>query len=86
MQATPAIWQISAGPSDRSYADVFLSYGVGLIGPGDSGHWKPGEEDERFEGGFVRRFASEMHVGDIIVLRTGIDRIRAVGIVASNYQ
>ena len=31
------IWQISAGPANRSYADVFLSYGVGLIGPGDSG-------------------------------------------------
>ena len=30
MQATPAIWQISAGPSDRSYADVFFSYGVGV--------------------------------------------------------
>jgi len=81
-----AIWQISSGPADRSYADLFLTYGVGLIGLGDSGPWKPGEEEERFEGGFVRRFASEMQVGDVVVLRTGIDRIRAVGIVASEYQ
>lgn len=80
------VWQISAGPVDRSYADVFLSCGVGLIGPGDSGPWKPGDEDERFEGGFVRRFASEMQVGDVVVLRTGIDRICAVGVVASDYQ
>ena len=80
------IWQISAGPANRSYADVFLSYGVGLIGPGDSGPWKLGEEDARFEGGFVRRFASEMQIGDVVVLRTGVDRIRAVGVVASDYQ
>ncbi len=86
MTDPPAIWQISAGPVERSYADVFLSYGVGLIGPGDPGSWKPGEDDERFEGGFVRRFASEMQVGDVVVLRTGIDRIRAVGVVASDYQ
>ncbi len=81
-----SVWQISAEPADRSYADLFLSYGVDLIAPGDSGPWKPGEADERFEGGFVRRFASEMQAGDIVVLRTGIDRIRAVGIVASAYQ
>ena len=86
MKASPAIWQISAGPVDRPYADVFLSYGVGLIGPGDSGPWRLGDEDERFEGSFVRRFASEMQVGDVVVLRTGIDRIRAVGVVASDYQ
>ena len=66
MTASPAIWQISAGPAERSYADVFLSYGVGLIGPGDCGPWRPGLEDERFEGGFVRRFASEMQVGDVV--------------------
>ena len=81
-----SVWQISAEPADRSYADLFLSYGVDLIAPGDSGPWKSGEADERFEGGFVRRFASEMQAGDIVVLRTGIDRIRAVGIVASAYQ
>ncbi len=35
------VWQISAGPADRSYVDLFLSHGVGLIAPGDSGPWKP---------------------------------------------
>ncbi len=31
------VWQISGGPASRSYADVFLRHGVGLIGPGDAG-------------------------------------------------
>ncbi len=35
------IWQVSAGPADRSYADRFLEHGVALIGPGDTGPWRP---------------------------------------------
>ena len=33
----------------------------------------------------MRRFASEMQVGDVALLRTGIATITAVGIVASDY-
>ena len=84
--ALNAIWQLSGGQSTRPYADVFLKYGVGLIGPGDAGVWKPDREDDEFEGGFVRRFASEMEVGDVVLLRTGIASIAAVGVVASEYQ
>ncbi len=79
-----SVWQISAGQASRPYADVFLKYGVGLIAPGDAGPWKP-ERDDEFEGGFVRRFASEVQVGDAFLLRTGISKISAVGIVASDY-
>lgn len=79
------VWQISGGPSNRSYAEVFIKYGVGLIGPGDSGLWKPGMADEEFDGGFVRRFATEVDKGDIILLRTGIASVRAIGLVASDY-
>lgn len=79
------IWQLAGGPASRPYADVFLKYGVGLIGPGDAGPWKPERDDDEFEGGFVRRFASEVQVGDVFLLRTGISRICAVGIVASEY-
>ena len=67
-----AVWQISAGPASRSYVDVFLKYGVALIGPGDAGPWTPERDDGEFEGGFVRRFASEVAVGDVFVLRTGL--------------
>jgi hypothetical protein len=82
---TSPIWQLAGGPASRSYADVFLNHGVGLIGPGDAGPWKPERDDDEFEGGFVRRFASEMKAGDTVLLRTGISTIAAVGIVASEY-
>ncbi len=82
---TRGVWQLAAGQASRPYADVFLKYGVGLIGPGDAGPWKPERDDDEFEGGFVRRFASEVQLGDVFLLRTGISRICAVGIVASDY-
>jgi hypothetical protein len=57
------IWQLAGGPTSRPYANIFLKYGVGLIGPGDAGAWAPERDDNDFEGGFVRRFASEVKVG-----------------------
>lgn len=83
--STRGIWQLAGGQTSRPYADVFLKYGVGLIGPGDAGPWKPERDDDEFEGGFVCRFASEVQVGDVFLLRTGISSICAVGIVASDY-
>lgn len=83
--ASRAVWQISAGPASRSYADVFLKHGVALVGPGDAGPWTPERDDNAFEGGFVRRFASEVATGDIVLLRTGLATIAAVGVVAGDY-
>ena len=80
------VWQVSAGPIDRSYADQFLNHGVALIGPGDAGPWRADRSDEEFEGGFARRFAAEVGIGDIVLLRMGLSAIRAVGLVASEYQ
>lgn len=80
-----SVWQISGGPTDRSYADVFLKYGVALIGPGDAGAWAPERGDDEFEGGYVRRFAQEVQVGDVFLLRSGASTIRAIGLVASDY-
>jgi hypothetical protein len=57
-----------------------------LIGPGDAGRWRPDRDDEEFEGGYVRRFASEVAVGDVFLLRSGVATIAAVGLVASEYQ
>jgi hypothetical protein len=91
MAVERTVWQISGGPASRAYADIFLHHGVGLIGPGDAGPWTPDRSDEDFAdnqgsaGGFVRRFASEPQVGDIVLLRSGLSRIRAVGLVASEY-
>lgn len=80
-----ALWQISAGPASRSYADVFLRYGVALIGPGDAGPWESDHEESESWDGFVRRFASEVAVGDVFLLRTRLATIAAVGLVASDY-
>ena len=79
------VWQISGGPASRSYAEVFLKHGVALIGPGDAGPWVPERDDDEFEGGFVRRFASEVSIGDAFLLRTGIATIAAVGLVVGDY-
>jgi len=79
------VWQVSGGPANRDYSDILIKYGVALIGPGDAGPWRQDRDDDEFEGGFVRRFATEVHVGDVLLLRTGISKIRAVGIVASEY-
>jgi hypothetical protein len=81
-----AVWQISAGPSSRSYANIFLKHGVALIGPGDAGPWVPERSDEVFEGSFVRRFASELTAGDVVLLRTGLARIAALGVVTGGYE
>lgn len=81
-----AVWQISGGPASRSYADVFLKYGVALIGPGDGGPWSPERYAHDFAlQGFVGRFAEEMQVGDALLLRTGPKTVCAVGLVASEY-
>jgi len=81
-----SVWQISAGPASRSYADVFLKYGVALIGPGDAGVWSLERYAHDFSlQGFVGRFAEEIATGDVLLLRTGAATISAVGIVASDY-
>src|SRR5258708_5456600 len=80
------IWQISGGMSASPYYEVFIRYGVALIGPGDAGKWTPDRNDSDFDGTWVRRFATEPKVGDVVLLRVGSDRVVAVGIIASDYQ
>lgn len=80
------IWQLSGGPASRTYADVFVRHAIGLVGPGDPGRWHAERSDEDFDGSFVRRFASEMQTGDVVLLRTGLSKVRAVGVVAGDYE
>ncbi len=86
MDQDRTIWQLSGGPASRSYADVFIRHAVGLLGPGDPGRWHSERSDEDFDGSFVRRFASEVSIGDVVLLRTGLSKIRAVGVVAGDYE
>ena len=82
---TPSVWQVSGGPVDRPYADIFLKFGVALLGPGAGGPWRPGHDDGQVLA-FVRRFAEELQVGDLLLLRTAIDTIAGVGLVAGEYE
>ena len=64
---------------------MFLQHGVALVAPGDAGPWRPDRSDDEFDGGFVRRFATEIATGDVFLLRSGLATVVAVGIVASDY-
>ncbi len=79
-----SVWQVSSAPANRNYADVFLKHGVALISPGDSGMWSL-ERAHLFDDDVVRRFAEEMQIGDVILLRTNTSTIHAVGLIASEY-
>lgn len=87
MAAQRRVWQVSGGPASRSYASVFLKYGVALIGPGDAGAWAKERYAYDFAlQGFVGRFAEEVREGDVLLLSTGNATVAAVGIVASGYM
>ena len=80
-----AVWQISGGLPGRDYADFLLKHGLALLGPGDEGPWREGRVDDLYGGPSVRRFATELRVGDALLLRVGHSTVRAVGVVASDY-
>jgi len=80
------VWQVSAGPTKRRYSDVLLRHGIALIGPGNTGPWRPERGDEAFDGSTIRRFASEVRAGDPVVMRVGTSGISAVGLFAGNYE
>jgi len=80
------IWQVGGGLTGSPYDELFVKYGLALIGPGDAGRWTPDRNDADFDGSYVRRFATEPQVGDVILLRVGIDKVVAVGKIASEYQ
>jgi hypothetical protein len=80
------VWQVGGGKSRNPYDEILVKYGVALIGPGDAGKWTPQRGDTDFDGNWVRRFATEPQIGDVILLRIGCDRIVAIGLVASDYE
>jgi hypothetical protein len=79
------VWQIGGGPWDRPYADVFLRYDVGLIGPGDLGPWTPERDQDPEFDSRVKNFATQPSIGDTVLLRLGQNRVKAIGAIASEY-
>lgn len=86
------VWQIWAGPGTGAFATTYLLYGVALVGPPGPGRWSTERRDEDYRddegtgGASVRRFAAEVRIGDAVMLRTGLDKLRAIGVVAGEYE
>lgn len=78
-------WQIGAGDGARDYSDVFLRFGIILVGDGSTGEYKPGHPEMQY----LMPFAENLKIGDRVVLRRGYGvgtwEIVAVGQVTSEY-
>jgi hypothetical protein len=94
---TMNIWQVKAGEGRRrDYSDVFLQYGVMLVGPGtDYGHYIKNEPDYIKNFGptrcrTLRQFAKEASKNDLVVLKRPTKgakwEARAVGKIRSDYS
>ena len=85
-------WQVAAGEGPRDYSEVFLKYGVILMGSGHIGSFL--EHPERFRGHKDWRrkivtLADRMKCGDVVILKRGQGakgRIVAAGRVTSEYE
>lgn len=87
------IWQVAAGDGSRDYADVFLRFGVILVGPGSEGNYFSNKDaynnlESWAYRPFISPFAEEVAKGDLVVLKrpSGYNwEIIAVGEVVSEY-
>ncbi|MGB2727050.1 MAG: hypothetical protein WBD09_01050 [Halobacteriota archaeon] len=84
-------WQVAAGDGRRDYSEVFLKYGVMLIGPGDPGSYF--ENEEHYKNSYkpkdITVFAEQVKDGDIVVLKRPSGKlweVIAVGIVKEEYN
>ena len=90
-----ATWQIAAGDGTRDYADVFLRFGVILVGPGSEGDYFSNTEvyndpNSWAYRSFLRPLAETMEIGELLVLKRPASQYRweivAVGEVNSCYS
>lgn len=83
------VWQVAAGDGARDYAWVFLKFGVMLVGPGYPGPYEEHvDEYNAINRPFIKRFAKEICIGDLIVLKRPsgyLWEIVAVGEVSGSY-
>lgn len=64
---TMNIWQVKAGDGERDYSNVFLQFGVMLMGSGEKGDYRKHKED--YDHREYRYFAEEAVKGDLVVLK-----------------
>ncbi len=90
-------WQVGAGyggesGGGRDYSDVFLDFGVMLIGPGEYGEYHNNVRDyqQKKDGRRVKRLVHEVKTGHKVALKRPAGRdqwqVLAVGVVESGYQ
>lgn len=84
------LWQVGTGDSTRDYFEIFLRYGVAIVGPGN-----PGRDGEEQTSQFYRdhphitNWGAELRriqEGDWVIARSGKTRIMAVGQVTGGYD
>ncbi|MDR3407631.1 MAG: hypothetical protein P4L68_03925 [Methylovirgula sp.] len=87
------IWQVAAGDGSRDYSDVFLNFGVILVGPGSEGDYFKHKDAYNHPSSwayrpFMEPFAEAVQIGDLVVLKRpsgSLWEIIAVGEVLSGY-
>ena len=85
------VWQIACGENGLRYDDLFLKHDVMFCGPGRFGPYEKQAYSDLIDAGretaekvsIVRRFATTVHAGDIVLLRFG-QRVIAIGVVADD--
>lgn len=85
-------WQVAAGQGARDYSDIFLRFGVMLVGDGTPGSFSENKGQYRRQGrhAHIVRFAEQVSEDDdIVILKRPHHRqweIQAVGRVAGDYE
>ena len=85
-------WQIAAGEGGRDYSDVFLRYGVVLMGSGHLGSFHEHPENYKGHKGWQRKIvalAEGIKPGDVVILKRGHGSnggVVAAGHVTSGYE
>lgn len=86
------IWQQACGDTDRNYSQICLQWDVILNGPGYAGrHPECNQTLSRDGWGSrkmtdIRRFATQMKSGDLVVLRLGTNKVLGVGEIVGDYN
>ncbi len=79
------IWQHTAGDQSHNHVGLCKRWNVIIVGPGTTRWSKYTDAEKREEKGRVRRLCEEMRPGDIVVLKMGLSRLHAIGVVG-NYE
>lgn len=85
-------WQIAAGEGARDYSDVFLQYGVVLMGSGHPGSFLEHPENYKGRKGWQRKIvalAEGLKPGDVVILKRGYGstgQVVAAGHVTGGYE